>query len=127
MTYEPVFVGDDERPPGVILWFKLYSAFLSFIYLLCVGLSFVFLLVDPAKLEMDAVAAKVTGAVMLLVGLGLFAACLLPLVLAQRPWLWIYDLVIICFGFTSVCFWPICIPLLIFWLKPETKKYFGSR
>jgi hypothetical protein len=26
---------------------------------------------------------------------------------------------------TSACFLPFCIPLLIFWLKPEAKHYFG--
>ena len=127
MPDEPIFVSDDARSPGVILWFKLYTGFLSFIYLLCIGLSLIFLFVEPAKLEMDAVSAKVMGAVLLVMGLGLFVACLVPLVVAQRPWVWIYDLIIICFGFTSVCLWPICIPLLIFWLKPETKEYFRSR
>jgi hypothetical protein len=33
--------------------------------------------------------------------------------------------VIICLGMTSACFLPVCIPLLIFWIKPETKLYFG--
>ena len=42
-------------------------------------------------------------------------------------WLWIYDLIIICLGMTSACFWPAVIPLLIFWLKPETKRHFGRR
>jgi hypothetical protein len=127
MTDESVFIDDHEPPPGVILWFKLYSGFLSFIYLLCVGVSFIFLLVDPGELEMDPVAAKLAGAGLLLLGLVLFVACLLPLFLPRKPWLWIYDLVIICFGFTGICFWPACIPLMIFWLKPETKEYFGKR
>lgn len=65
------------------------------------------------------------GALMLLIGLGLFAACLLPLLVSPRSWLWTYDLVIICLGMSSACFLPACIPLLIFWLKPDTKRYFG--
>jgi hypothetical protein len=28
-------------------------------------------------------------------------------------------------GMTSCCFLPFLIPLLIYWLKPETKAYFG--
>ena len=127
MADESVFIDDHEPPPAVILWFKLYSGFLSFVYLLCVGVSFIFLFVDPAELEIDPVAAKLAGAGLLLLGLVLFVACLLPLFLPRKPWLWIYDLVIICFGFTSICFWPACIPLMIFWLKPETKEYFGKR
>jgi hypothetical protein len=26
---------------------------------------------------------------------------------------------------TSVCCIPACVPLLIYWIKPETKAYFG--
>jgi hypothetical protein len=29
-------------------------------------------------------------------------------------------------GMTSACTLPICIPLLIFWLKPETKAFFHA-
>jgi len=95
MTDEPVFFRDDEPPPGVILWFKLYSGFMSFLYLLCVGASFIFLLVDPAELEIEPVAAKLVGAGLLVVGLALFIVCLLPLLLPRKPWVWIYDVVII--------------------------------
>jgi hypothetical protein len=26
---------------------------------------------------------------------------------------------------TSACFLPACIPLLIYWIKPDVKAYFG--
>jgi MFS family permease len=126
MSDEPVFSACDENPPAVVFWFKLYAAFLAFVYLLVSGVSLIFLLVDPTKLEMDAIAAKVTGAMLLVLGLGLLAACLVPLFSQPKPWLWIYDLILICLGMTSACFWPMTIPLLIFWLKPETKRHFGK-
>jgi len=47
------------------------------------------------------------------------------LFLRPKPWVWIYDLVIICMGMTSACFLPAAIPLLIYWLKPEVKAHFG--
>ncbi|MGB7159266.1 MAG: hypothetical protein WBD40_14450 [Tepidisphaeraceae bacterium] len=46
--------------------------------------------------------------------------------LPRRPWVWIYDLVLICLGLTSICCMPATIPLLIFWLKPEAKAWFGK-
>ena len=58
-------------------------------------------------------------------GLLFFAASLVPFLFKPRPWLWVYDLVIICIGFTSLCTLPGCIALLIYWLKLETKAYFG--
>ena len=62
-------------------------------------------------------------AVMTVFGLaGVFgAAPFLP----RRPWVWIYDLVLICLGLTSVCCLPATIPLLVYWLKPEAKSWFG--
>lgn len=38
---------------------------------------------------------------------------------------WIVGFITIGMGFTSPCCVPACVPLLIFWLKPETKQYFG--
>jgi hypothetical protein len=38
---------------------------------------------------------------------------------------WVYDIVLICLGMTSVCCMPVTIPLLIFWIKPDAKAWFG--
>jgi uncharacterized membrane protein len=114
-----------QANPQVVAWFKIYSAFLCLLYLAVAAASLFFFLADPADVQMSATMAHLMGALFLLMGLGLFAACLLPLLVSPRPWLWTYDLVIICLGMTSACFLPACIPLLIFWLKPETKRYFG--
>ena len=54
---------------------------------------------------------------------GAFAA---PLFMPREKWVWIFDLVLICFGFTTCCLIPACIPLLIFWLKPEAKAWFNA-
>ena len=113
------------RPP-VIKWFRFYCWVLCVMYLAVAAFSLMFFLADPVELEMSRMAALVMGVCVLLMGLGLLVASLLPLVLRPRPWLWTYDLVIICLGMTSACFLPACIPLLIFWLKPETKSYFGK-
>jgi hypothetical protein len=114
------------QPPKFIWWFKIYSGFLCLLYLATAGSSLFFFLAEPTDIEMSVTGARITGALLLIAGLVFFGACLLPLVLGPRPWLWTYDLVIICLGMTSACFLPVCIPLLIFWLKPEAKKYFGK-
>jgi hypothetical protein len=44
--------------------------------------------------------------------------------LPKKPWAWIYHLVLICLGMSG-CTIVASIPLLIFWLKPETKAFFG--
>jgi hypothetical protein len=112
--------------PPVVIWFKIYCGFLCVLYLATAAVSLVFFLADPADLGMSTLEARLLGGVLLLMGLGLFLACLLPLLLSPRPWVWTYDLVLICLGMTSPCFLPACIPLLVFWLKPATKEYFGK-
>jgi hypothetical protein len=115
-----------NQPPKVLLWFKIYCGSLCLLYLATAALSLFFFLADPSDTEMSQSAGVLFGVLLLVVGLLLFGVCLLPLILAPRPWLWTFDLVVICLGMTSACFLPACIPLLIFWLKPETKRYFGK-
>jgi hypothetical protein len=57
-----------------------------------------------------------------LIGAMFGAAPFLP----KRRWVWIYDLVLICLSFTGCCI-AFGIPLLIFWLKPETKAFFNMQ
>jgi hypothetical protein len=115
-----------NQPPKVLLWFKIYCGFLCLLYLALVAFSLFFFFADPSDTELSEIEARITGVLMLVIGVALFVVCLLPLILTPRPWLWTFDLVVICLGMTSACFLPACIPLLIFWLKPETKRYFGK-
>lgn len=76
-----------SQPPKVLMWFKIYSGILCVLYLATAAASLFFFLADPADLDMPKAAGQLIGALILVVGLGLFAACLLPLILAPRPWL----------------------------------------
>ena len=113
-----------ERP-AVVVWLKVYCGILAFVYLLCALMSLLFFFADPVELEMAPAEAQIIGAVFLILGIVLFVVFLIPIILEPRPWLWIYDLVAICLGLTSVCCFPFSVALLIFWLKPEVKRYFG--
>ncbi|HET6407470.1 MAG TPA: hypothetical protein VFG14_06280 [Chthoniobacteraceae bacterium] len=113
-------------PPGVVKWFKVYCGVLCFLYLCVAAASLIFFLVPPEDLDMSVSGARIMGAALLGIGLVLFAVCALPFVVTPRPWVWGYGIGLICLGMTSACFLPACVPLLIFWLKPETKEYFGK-
>jgi hypothetical protein len=116
----------DSQPPKVIGWFKVYCGFLCLLYMAVAALSLLFLLPDPADLKMSPVEARLVGMLLLVLGLGFFGVCLLPLIVRPRPWLWVYDLVVICLGMTSACILPASVPLLIFWLRPDVKQHFGK-
>jgi hypothetical protein len=113
--------------PPVVAWYKVYAGLMAGLYLLMLlaGMTVPFL--DPDDLDLDQddpppwAMALIIGCVSLPFAAAFGAALFLP----AKPWAWIYHLVLICFGFTSLCCMAASIPLLIFWLKPETKAYFG--
>ena len=65
------------------------------------------------------------GGALMLLGLVLAAVYVYAFFAPARPWAWIYHLVLICLGLTSCCCMPASIPLLVFWLRPTTQRYFG--
>ena len=105
--------------PRVVIWFKVYSAILSLIY-------FFTFIISPFLLLSNEDDLIIMGFVFLILSIPLLLICILPIFLPRKPWVWIYSLVIIGLGMTGCCF-PVCIPLLIFWIKPEVKKYYGYK
>ncbi len=105
--------------PKVIIWFKIYSGILSFIYFLTFITSPLFLLSSDQE-------SIIYGILFLILSIPLFIISILPIFLPKKPWVWIYSLVLIGLGMTGCCF-PVCIPLLIFWIKPEVKRYYGYK
>jgi hypothetical protein len=112
--------------PRVWKWFLLYVASLVFTYFLCVVLGIGLLvwgttLHGPDAAEMMFTGALVAGISMpFLVGVG--AAPFLP----RRKWVWVYDLILIAFGMGSCLWMPFSIYLLVKWIEPDVKNYFGA-
>lgn len=125
MTTEHLQASGTEKPK-VIFWFQVYCWVLCVMYLAVAAFSMTFFMIPAEDMDMPPYLSLLMGILFLLMGLVMLAACMLPLLLRPRSWLWTYNLVIICIGMTSACFLPICIPLLIYWLKPEAKNYFGK-
>ena len=113
-----------ETRPGVIAWFAAYCILMALLYGVFAVLGVV-LLFAPASTESDRIAAIIQGFVFIGLGVGLGGVFGVAPFLPRRPWVWIYDLVLICLGLTSVCCLPATIPLLVYWLKPEAKWWFG--
>src|SRR5829696_3184124 len=110
--------------PSVYKWFVVYCIVMALLYIATAVLGVVFLLTEPDR-EMSAAEAKIMGAAMLTLGLVFFVPYALAPFLPRQSWVWVLGLVLICFGLTSACCLPVCIPLLIFWLKPEMKEFYG--
>ncbi len=123
---EYVYEYAPQPTPGVYTWFVVYCVLnvLAAICLVCLGI--VGLAIDPAEIDASREEVIIGSVVYLGCGTFMFFPYLAAPFLPRRPWVWIYDLVLICLGMTSCACLPICIPLLIFWIKPEVRAYFGS-
>ncbi|MEM6820955.1 MAG: hypothetical protein AAF558_03280 [Verrucomicrobiota bacterium] len=114
-----------ETTPTPVIWFKVYCGLMTTIYgLLLIAAPFLIFMDFPAP-DGEDIVLKIYGGFILVISLFLAIACALPIFLPPKPWVWIYSLVVICLGLTSICFWPICIPLLIYWIKDPTKAHYG--
>jgi hypothetical protein len=106
-------------------WFTVYCVFMAVLYFLFAIGGAIALLVDFGATSQQSQELKIYGAIYVVMGLGLMIPFAAILFLEKKSWVWIYGLVLIVLGLTSCCTWPATIPLLINWLKPETKALFG--
>ncbi|HEY5883970.1 MAG TPA: hypothetical protein VIT88_04745 [Pyrinomonadaceae bacterium] len=111
--------------PPVMTWYKAYCALMALLYLFLVVVGIFFITAAPTDRNMSADEAQVMGGIMVFMGIALAIPFALGAFLPQKSWAWVFGLVLICIGLTSVCCMPATIPLLIHWIKPETKSYFG--
>jgi drug/metabolite transporter (DMT)-like permease len=84
----------------------------------------VFMIVAPHAFDLDRDASRVFGCALFSVAAAVCAAFGIGAVLPQRRWAWVCGLLLIAFGMTGCCL-PVCIPLLIAWIKPSTREWFG--
>jgi len=110
--------------PRVVGFFKIYALVLGLVYLLAAGL--LYLLSQGQNEQTQAVPSAVRYARVGLITLctALSLTFLAVPALPRRPWVWGYGLACIVLGMTSFVVIPLALPLLLFWVKPETKAYF---
>jgi hypothetical protein len=122
--YEPP--RDSGSRPVVILFYRAYAAMTVVMYVL--GVAFFGLRQFIAPLHARATGMPpiivatffAVGLVILLFGAFFAVAAMVPF----KPWGWTVGLVAICLGLSS-CLVVFSVPLLIYWMKPETKAAFG--
>lgn len=110
--------------PGAVTWFKVYAGAMALLYLFVIAAGGLFLL-NPDWLESEEFEAKLMAVMFIGIGVPLAAIFAAAIFLPPKPWVWIYDLVLIAIGFMSCCILPFSVALLIFWLKPDVKAYFN--
>jgi hypothetical protein len=111
--------------PSVWIWFIIYCVAMA---LLCSFFSFigVLMLVSPETEASSKEEMITSGIFFIFFGLILAAPFGIAPFLPKRPWVWVYDLVLICLSLTSCCI-VFGIPLLVFWVSPATRSFFNMQ
>jgi hypothetical protein len=124
-SYGALAYSQEPRVPGVWPWFIAYCVLMALMYAVLALAGVAILLGGPTQPNQDPLVALTQGACFLVFCVPLTVIYAVAPFLPRRPGVWVYDLVLICLGLTSICCLPATIPLLIFWMKPETKMWFG--
>jgi hypothetical protein len=114
-----------ETPP-VWKWYVAYCIAMALLYAMVAALGVILMILPPETFAgKDPAALKIQAIVCILIGLPFILIYAIAPFLPKKPWAWIYGIVMIAISLTSCCCLPAGIPLLIFWIKPETQRFFG--
>lgn len=118
-----------NNPTGrrTYFWYRVYCSLLTITYivLLIIGIVGVFAAFDESGQEQQDI--LVGSLIFIIPGIIFGLMYLVGVVLPAKPYSWIYGIVLIGLGMTSCVFIPLMIPLLIFWMKPETQAFFERK
>ncbi|MCB1023950.1 MAG: hypothetical protein KDB79_06165 [Acidobacteria bacterium] len=118
---------DNELGRKTYFWYRVYCAVLVALYVFLMGLGVILIFFEPEPRTSSPDEDLIVGLVYIILGALFALVFLIAIFLPRKPYNWIVGIVMIAFGMTSCCFLPATLPLLIFWLKPETKAFFGRK
>lgn len=119
----------DERAPDGVIYFRIYAGVMVVIYALVAlfGLFMMFVpLFSPPTSSSGTTELWIVGLLYGGIGIVFFIPWVIALFGGRKPWVHTLGTVMIALGMTQICCLPILIPLLITWLKPETKRWYGA-
>lgn len=120
------FEGYSAEPPAM-MWFKVYAGVMAGVYILCAlgGVAAYIYAPELADAETSEAGYRLIGMILGAMGATLAIGFLVPFFVPRQSWVWVYNLILICFGFGSGCTLIPCVFLLLAWIKPEVQIRFG--
>jgi drug/metabolite transporter (DMT)-like permease len=98
------------------------------VYFVCAVLGVLFLLMPEELSDSGSpVESYIMGALLVLVGILFAAFYLAAFLLPRSKAAWIVGIVAIALGLSSPCCLPAAIPLLIVWIRDDTRTWFHAR
>ena len=133
-AYDPTFAGGrfsnlrtqhSTRGENTFFWYRMYCGSLALLYALIAVFGGFMAYMRPDTREYSSEETMMMGIIYALVGIVFFVVFIVATLLPVKPYNWVVGIVMIGIGMTSCCLWPAVIPLLIYWIKPETRSFFG--
>lgn len=110
-------------PPAIVLFFRLYMGLITLTSLgTTIGLGVVFYNERPTSKD-DALGQALVWAIFGSITTIMAALHAVGLVCPRRPWMYTFGAVVLGFSTLSCASLPFAVALLIFWLKPEVKRW----
>jgi hypothetical protein len=123
--YDPPEYGRDATP-GVILWFRIYSIAMALSAFFLIGFGVILSAASSQPGVHDQVENQGLALVVILFGVALSVLHVVAACIPKKPWGWTLGMVTIIVGMMGGgCAILFAIPLVIYWVKPETKAAFG--
>jgi hypothetical protein len=118
----------EERPPDGVFYFRLYAALM----LVVCALFFLFGMFQLVKTASASGSSPpdiedwIAAGVLMTVGIVGAIPYVIPLFAGRKAWVHTLGTIAIALPMTSMCCLPIAVPVLLVWLKPETRRYFDQ-
>ena len=123
----PMEAIENELGKKTFFWYRVYCGTMTALYMLVAAAGATLAFLRPPIDGQSPEETLIMGVVYGILGAVFFLAYLVAFLLPAKPYNWIVGLVMIAIGMTSCCMWPVVIPLLVFWIKPETRRFFGRK
>lgn len=116
-----------ETGRKTFFWYRIYCLVMAFVSLAVAGLGIFLALVPLDTPKRDQEQLVIMGIVYAAFGIIFFLVYAVATILPAKSYNWIVGIIVIALGMASCCTLPAAIPLLIFWVKPETQEFLGRK
>lgn len=112
---------------ATFLWYRVFTFLIGLGSLLLIsGLGLMAILGSNASNVADPAGARSGGTILIIIGVVIFAFYAAPMILPRKMFHWVYGIILLLLSLSLCWTLPFAVPLLIYWFKPETKRFFGA-
>lgn len=122
-------MGQQDGPPEAVYYFRIYGTLMAIMSFVASGAGLAMVvssLMNPPAPGSYASSDAVAGMIWAAMGAVGFIPFLIALLGGRRIWVHTLATILIALSMTSLCCLPVGIPLLIVWIKPETRRWYGG-